>query len=104
MTYRVRNLPRVEAQIDDAATWYENQYRVLGDRFLDAVSAAEVVLTRIPRAFRVDPTVGFRSLLLNGFPYRLWYEVAGAEVHVVAFTHVRAGPQRIHEALGHPSD
>lgn len=72
--YRV--IIRLEAEVDitDAAIWYHNRQSGLGDEFLAEVDAAIATIAENPFRFpclRRKPEV--RRLLMNRFPYRIFF-------------------------------
>ena len=56
----IRQLPEVDADIDAAAAWYDQQQPGLGNDFIDAVAAGQAVIEQSPRA---SDSPGRRSLV-----------------------------------------
>jgi len=78
--------PEAEAELVDAAEYYEEQLPGLGAEFLEAVDAAVDVVVSDP----LRPAVcgqGIRRHLLKRFPYALYYRVGTEEVRVLAVKH-----------------
>ena len=91
-----RQLPEAEAELTEAAEWYELRDEGVGYELMAAArDAIESVLDPgfrlgFYRNRRSDPQVYARSI--NGFPFRLIYLVEDAEIVVVAFAHERRKP------------
>ena len=73
---RYRVIVRIEAEVDitDAAVWYHNQQSGLGHEFLAEVDHAIAAAAENPFRFpclRRKPEV--RRVLMNRFPYRLFF-------------------------------
>jgi toxin ParE1/3/4 len=89
----VRVHPAAEADIEQAAAWYEAQRIGLGVRFL-----AE--LDRTMNRIAADPETGtpwsserpYRRMTLRRFPYIVVFERSGPEVLVLAVAHTRRSP------------
>lgn len=90
----VRLLGAAQADVLDAADWYEQQSTGLGDRFFAAVDRTVGRIGRFPRVgWRVQrPPRGreIRETVVNGFPFLLAYEVTSSEIVVLSVTHDRS--------------
>ena len=88
MTHRVIVRPEAEVDIGDAAEWYETRQSGLGDDFLaevgSAIAAAAENPFRFPR-FRRKPEV--RRVLLDRFPYRLFFIRRATDIIVFRVLH-----------------
>jgi toxin ParE1/3/4 len=74
MTYRLIICTQAEADMTDAAVWYENEQAGLGEEFLAEVEAAIGKAVANPHQFpclRRKPEV--RRVLIMRFPYRLFF-------------------------------
>jgi toxin ParE1/3/4 len=86
---------RAWAEVEEAAQWYEDRAPGYGDRLFDVVETAAQRVGRSPRAGarfehrRVKREI--RRVLLDGFPYSLYYTVE-PEIVFVAFAHVARKP------------
>ena len=85
--------PAAAADVDDAYLWYENQRRGLGEEFLTAVDSAKARIAAAPAQFAIIHR-DTRRVLLQRFPYALYYRIHGDVVLVVACMHGRRDPQR----------
>ena len=93
MSLRVLARDEAEADIAQAALWYERQSAGLGKEFVIAVDECFDLLARQPEAF---PVV-YRSArlgLLRKFPYLVVYRVFPNFISVVAVIHGRRNPRR----------
>ena len=83
--------PLAESDIAQAATWYENQHRDLGLRFLDATDQLFDRLRISPLQFPLVST-DVRRALLHTFPYAVYFRVTNDAVIVLAVLHLRRRP------------
>ena len=83
--------PDVQAEVDDAYQWYEQQAAGLG---ADFVAAIEEVFNRIRATPEVHAVVyrGVRRGLPRRFPYAVYYRVHPDRVEVIAVHHTRRDP------------
>lgn len=87
----VRFLKVAQAELREAARYYESQAGLGGD-FLLEVKAAIERITEFPAAWqRVD--LELRRCQLDRFPYGLVYVEEGGEILIVAVTHLQRRPQ-----------
>ena len=88
-----------EADIVNAALWYEAQVAGLGTDFLRAIDTAVTEITRMPERFpMVHPHC--RRALLKRFPQCI-FSVASADViSIIACMHARRDPRRWEERSG----
>jgi plasmid stabilization system protein ParE len=86
--------PEAEAEIVDAAAWYDEQGTAdLRARFLREVAAALDVIRDHPYRYQIiDGRV--RRIRVAGFPYALIYWVSEHEVNVVACFHGHRDPSQ----------
>lgn len=90
MTWRVVFRPEVEADVAEAAAWYESRQAGLGLRFAEEVFQIWDSLAVNPRLnARRHPTKDIRWRYPVRFPYRIIYEIDEArhEVLVLAVLH-----------------
>jgi plasmid stabilization system protein ParE len=96
MTHRLIVLDDAEAELEDAARWYEAQRPGLGREFRAAVAEAMDRLTETPGVAlpvpSVSPEVGARCVFVKRFPYSIVFFVHGQEMWVVAFAHHHRRP------------
>ena len=85
--------PEVEAEIAEAAEWYEGRGAGLSAEFLRAVDAAVASILRSPDQYQVVHQQKRRALLRR-FPYALIFTATEAEVVLLACLHTRRSPRR----------
>lgn len=93
MSLRIIARDEAEADIAQAALWYERQRAGLGREFIVAVDACFDLIARQPNVFPVvyrNARVG----LLRKFPYLVVYRVFPEFVAVIAVIHGRRHPRR----------
>jgi toxin ParE1/3/4 len=86
VTWRVSIRAAAEADLRDAQEWYEHQRPGLGSEFLISVAEA---LTRLEESPKRSPLYyrGFRRVLTQRFPYKLFYRIEGDAVIVFRILH-----------------
>jgi toxin ParE1/3/4 len=88
MSYRLVIRPTAEADISDAALWYQKQEEGLGSDFLAAVDAAMKRALVNPRQFQcVRRRPDVRRVLTSRFPYRIFYILQRDAVVVIRVLH-----------------
>ena len=86
-----------EAEILEAARWYERQTGGLGDQFLQAVTQVLAAISDHPRSFPLLESqaegvlLDCRYAFVEKFAYRIAFEVRPGETIVFALAHVRRG-------------
>lgn len=77
-----------EAELQDAAAWYEERSPGLGLRFAGAVRRKSEEILEAPHRWPL--AAGSRRLLLGRFPYALVYrEISDQEVEIIAVAHLK---------------
>lgn len=84
--------PQAQADIEAAATWYEQQQTGLGLRFIDAV---DHVLGRVREAPLQFPCIAteIRRALVHTFPYAIYFRLTEERIVVLAVLHLRRDPR-----------
>lgn len=91
MTTTVR--PEAEADLEDAARWYEQRRGGLGKEFLDEVLRTLGTIEGNPELYaRVHGDI--RRAMLNRFPFGVFYLIESEGVVVVAVLHASRDPAR----------
>jgi plasmid stabilization system protein ParE len=89
---KIRLRPEVEAEIADAADWYEARSTGLGTEFLRAVDAAIASIQRYPLGYQVV-FKDSRRALLRRFPYSVIYSISDNEILIVTCIHGKRDPK-----------
>ena len=92
MNYRVNIREDAEADIEEAAVWYEQQYEGLGVEFLDEVLFSLETITDNPYLF-AEIHRQTRRVMINRFPFGIYYRIKGELVIVVAVMHGSRDPK-----------
>lgn len=82
-----------EADIKEAARWYERRSPGLGTEFLRAVDVALAEIARTPERYPVVRGSARRALLRR-FPYAVYFVATSDLVSVLACMHARRNPRR----------
>jgi plasmid stabilization system protein ParE len=85
--------PAAEADIAEAALWYEARSIGLGAEFLRAVDVCFEEIRRSPERF---PQIykSSRRALLRRFPYAAYFVSTATSIRVVACIHTKRDPRR----------
>lgn len=84
--------PQAEAEIDQATIWYEGQSLRAAARFREAVDHALETISRNPEQYQVVYRQT-RRVLLDDYPYALFYLVTESDVTVVSCFHTARDPK-----------
>jgi plasmid stabilization system protein ParE len=84
--------PLAEADLENAAQWYDEERPGLAQRFLKDVDRSFVRLRERPLQF---PMVAgdVRRALLHTFPYAIYFRVSDEMIVVLALLHLRRNPK-----------
>jgi hypothetical protein len=83
---RLIHHPDAEAELIEAARFYERRVPGLGVQFLDAVNISIGVIQQDPRRWRILES-GIRRYLMPCFPYAIYYRTLSDELRVLALAH-----------------
>lgn len=83
---------RATNDVEEAYTWYDSQQVGLGAEFESALASVLRLVKEMPEA---GPVVhrDIRRLLLERFPYSLYYRLTDSTIEVRACLHQRRNPQ-----------
>lgn len=84
--------PAAEADLAAAREWYDRQRPELGERFLDAATAAARLIAEDPEAYPALHRETRRAPLRN-FPHGLIFRVQPEAIVVVGLFHARRDPK-----------
>ena len=93
MSLKVFLRPEAEADIEDAATWYDRQRKGLGQEFLDDVLVALDTISENPNIYPVVYRQSRRAVVRR-FPFGIFYRVDEGLVVVLAVMHGSRHPRR----------
>ena len=88
MSWRVIIRPNAEADLREARLWDNSRRRGLGDDLLNEVEHAVCFLAEKPEQRPIYYN-GFRRLITQRFPYKLFYRVEGDCVIVFRILHAK---------------
>jgi plasmid stabilization system protein ParE len=94
MIERVIVRHRAKRDIREARLWYGKISGELGEDFLKSVDDAIALAQRYPLAFHLVHRT-FRRVLLQRFPYALFYQFGEDRILVVAVLHQARDPQTL---------
>lgn len=77
---------RAEAELIDAAQFYQNRVPGLGNEFLDAVDMALKLIAAAPLQHRIQHLEARRSIV-DRFPYSVYYRVFTDHIRILAIHH-----------------
>ena len=94
---RVELHPEARAELRAAAVWYDERRPMLGDDFVNEVSAMLDSIGEGPASFPVWPGtsgegLSIRRAVVNRFPYVVAFEMHSEHVIVLAITHAKRRP------------
>lgn len=92
MSFQLIVKPEAEADLQEAATWYNRQREGLGDEFLDAAKDAMQHIRRNPTGYALLHG-SIRALMLRRFPYLVYFELEEDRITVLGVFHGRRDPQ-----------
>lgn len=100
MSYRFVVRPEVDADLQKAEAWYEQQQPGLGNDFLRVMRKAMSRLPRNPLLHRIrHRRLKVRWFYPRRFPYRIIFRVAGDEVIIYAVIHAARHDQEWRKRL-----
>ena len=89
----LRVLPDAEAELQSAAMWYEGKRRGLGIELIAVVDRAFESILENPEACPVwRPDRPYRKLLLERFPYVVFFRIDSSTIEIVAVAHAKRRP------------
>ena len=90
MSYRQMSRPTAEADVAEAAQWYNHRQPGLGEKFIREVDRVIARVLENPLAFPVIlRRHEIRRVLTKRFPYRIFFSLKGEWVVVHAVLHGR---------------
>ncbi len=90
--------PDAEAELAEAARFYERKVPGLGTRFRTEFDAAVIKILEAPERWRILEK-DIRRFLMRRFPYSILYRIAGEEVRILVVKHHSRHPDYWKERL-----
>jgi plasmid stabilization system protein ParE len=84
-------LPAARRDFDEAFDWYAERSTHAAVRFVNAVDAALLMISRFPQRFAAVDDL-HRECPIKRFPFRIVYRVAADRIVVVAVAHAKRRP------------
>jgi plasmid stabilization system protein ParE len=84
--------PLAEADLEDAARWYDDERAGLAERFVKDVDITFSRIADHPLQFPLV-TADVRRALLHTFPYAVYFRTSDEAVVVLAVLHLRRNPK-----------
>jgi plasmid stabilization system protein ParE len=78
--------PEAEAELIEAARYYERRVATLGAQFLVDADRAVAQILEAPDRWRIIEA-GVRGYLMPRFPYAIYYRNYPMHLHILAFKH-----------------
>ena len=90
MTRDLRILAEAEAELGDAAEWYEARREGLGSQLLATVDEALCQIRDSPEAFPIwKHGFPYRKLALRRFPFLIFYILSETTIDITAIAHAK---------------
>jgi toxin ParE1/3/4 len=83
-----------EADVDHAIRWHEAERPGRGTKLIESLDAAIELIEHQSAAFP-EGALGFQSVVLRRFPYRLYFRAEGEQLVVHALFHTALNPSRL---------
>ncbi len=98
MIYGVYVRPEAENDILEAALWYEEQKKGLGNDYLNEINRAIKAISETPLIY---PSLykNIRRILMSRFPFGVFYKVEKDRIVVIAVMHGSRNPSKWHNRL-----
>ena len=93
MKYQYRILNVAAHEILEAAVWYENKRKGLGDSLINCFDTELHYILNNPNHF-LTRHKHFRLANIKRFPYQIVYYLQGDLITVVAFFHAKRNPKQ----------
>lgn len=93
MTRKFVIRPEAEAEVIEAATWYEQKSQTLAARFAQEFRSTLTNVVNNPYLYQlIDDEI--RRAPVTGFPYGVLYTVSADEIVILSCFHGRRDPKR----------
>lgn len=92
MSYDLIVKPEAEDDLSDAALWYEDRRKGLGNDFLMAVEAKLEAIKRNPEQFPFKYKT-IKRAFMKRFPYVIYFLVEESSIFILAVIHKKRNPK-----------
>ena len=83
--------PAALQEVENAQAWYEERSLLAASAFLRELSMAVQRIRQAPHRYPAAPA-GTRRLLLDQFPFTIYYRLKGDTLNIVAVAHQKRRP------------
>jgi plasmid stabilization system protein ParE len=91
VTLQVYIRPEAEADLDDAALWYQTQAAGLGYEFLDEIKKTLQIMADNPEIFQ-EIYKNVRRAIVQRFPFVIYYQIEEETIVVLGIIHASRNP------------
>jgi plasmid stabilization system protein ParE len=92
---RLKIRPLAQLDLAEAALWYQQQRRGLGDEFLEEMGIAFNQICERPESFPTIPKKHIRRALANRFPYAVFFTLTEELISIIAVFHTSRDLKRL---------
>lgn len=91
--YIVKFAPDAARELEDAARWYADKSLAACAGFRASVIDAVELISNAPLSWRQVTESGVRRIVVDKYPYTVYFEVLGDMVYVLSVAHHRRAPK-----------
>jgi plasmid stabilization system protein ParE len=91
VTLQIYIRPEAEADLDNAAAWYQTQVTGLGYEFLDEIKKALQIMADNPEIFQIVYKNIHRAIIQR-FPFVIYYQIEEETIVVLGIIHASRNP------------
>jgi len=91
--YIVKFAPEAAKDLEEAARWYAEKSSAASTGFRSAVIGAVELIASSPLSWRQVTESGIRRIVVDKYPYSIYFEVLGDMVYVLSIAHHRRAPK-----------
>jgi toxin ParE1/3/4 len=91
--YTVKFAPDAARELEEAARWYADKSSAACAGFRSAVIDAVELISNAPLSWRQVTGSGVRRIVVDKYPYTVYFEVLGDMVYVLSVAHHRKAPK-----------
>jgi toxin ParE1/3/4 len=91
--YIVKFAPSADRELEEAARWYAEHRPAASAGFRSSVIDAVELISNSPLSWRQVTESGVRRIVVDKYPYTVYFEVLGDMVYVLSVAHHRKAPK-----------